>query len=129
MEINLTARILYTFPRIYIPASEWTEKYYNQTNTILYYDLLKSAKNYLNKNGEIHLLLMKQHFENWKVNESLKKLGLKLSYWCTLNQNILKAHFYPYEPRDANGKPLESKKYFHIGLSDTYLLCSFIIAS
>eukprot|EP01084_Bolivina_argentea_P139450 245320_1 len=96
---------------------------------ILYYDLLKSAKHYLNKNGEIHMLLMKEHFKIWKVNDSLKKLGLKLSYWCTLNQNLLKTHFNPYEPRDANGKSFLFMKHFYMQERDTYFLCSFIIAS
>eukprot|EP01084_Bolivina_argentea_P017672 32975_1 len=98
-------RIIFTFPRIFNfkDDKKWNKMEYNQKNQNLLMYTLKSMKSYLNQSGEIHIMLFKEQFRNWKINTILNHLGLKLFYWTELNKPLLTIYFNGYIPRDGKG--------------------------
>eukprot|EP01083_Nonionella_stella_P013616 38296_1 len=102
-------RFIFTFPRTYNEKRnhKWNKiRYYNE-NQMLLMNILESAKYYLSQDGEIHLMLLKGQFYNFKIAEVLRDLKLEILYWCELNEGSLDTHYNSYVPRDCFGNPMK----------------------
>eukprot|EP01083_Nonionella_stella_P072567 195707_1 len=103
-KVDVFERVIFTFPRVY--NVKWSKIEYNQKNEELLLKVLKSVKSLLAMDGEIHIMLLKGQFFNFKLNKILGLLGLEIAFWCELNADVLDEYFKEYIPRDFYGNSM-----------------------
>lgn len=102
-------RIIFTFPRTYKEKEhqKWAKIKYNHDNESMLYQILRSMKQMISDDGEIHIMLLKGQFCNWNVKKMLNELDLEVSYWTELDEMLLRRHFPAFVPRDGYGNPMK----------------------